>query len=185
MGRYNVRRMEVIAALPAHESEGTNVRRFLAQRGVLVIRESRDIGRLKGQYSDSINIASVLFSIIKGTTQDATFGVQLERIDSDGNTESSAFLDFDELAELIEAFDFISSVAPKMAREQRDYTEVSYSTKDNVKFGFYQKDGQQLAFVNVQAHGDSTFLPVEKLQQMKQSLVNAQTHLISRGAAVE
>lgn len=41
------------------ESEGTNVRRFLAYRGVIVIKETRDIGKCKGNYGDAISIATM------------------------------------------------------------------------------------------------------------------------------
>jgi hypothetical protein len=45
-------------------------------------------------------------------------------------------LDYDEIAEVIEALGFIDDVAKKMFGQQRDYTEVNYLTKDNLKFGF-------------------------------------------------
>jgi hypothetical protein len=40
--------------------EGTNVRQFLAHRGSIVIKEIREIGKLKGLYSDSIIVSTLI-----------------------------------------------------------------------------------------------------------------------------
>src|SRR5262244_1401504 len=134
--------MEQLIVAPA-ESEGTNVRRFLAYRGAIVVKEIRDVGKFKGNYGDTISIATMILAVVKGTTRQTSYGVQLERTDRDANTTSSVFLDFDELDELMEAFDFIRALAAEIRSQQRDYTEVTYSTKDNARFGFYQSEQQQ------------------------------------------
>jgi hypothetical protein len=108
--------------------------------------------------------------------------VKLERTDENGNTTSSVFLDFDELSELMEAFGFIRSIATELRVRQRDYTEVAYSTKDHARFGFYQSEHGQQAFIALNPHSTSTFLAVEHLSVLKQLLRTAQEHLVSRGA---
>ena len=50
------------------------------------------------------------------------YGIKLEHTDEDGDMRGSGFLDYDEIAELIGAFDFIHRVANKMVGQQRDYT---------------------------------------------------------------
>lgn len=74
---------------------------------------------------------------------------------------------FDEIAELIGAFDFIHSVANKMVGQQRDYTEVTYQTKDNLRFGFYQSDSEQQAFIDVGGYGQSLFISVSKATKLE------------------
>jgi hypothetical protein len=149
------------------------------------MQESREISQMKGQYGDHLSVTAVMFSVMKSTSRNTSYGIGLERSDPNGNADSSAFLDFDELQELIEAFDFIASLAPQMLREERDYTEVTYSTKDNVKFGFFQKDQRQQAFIVVEPRGDNMFLSVEKLASVRRAIVDARAHLISRGAILD
>jgi hypothetical protein len=165
--------------------EGSNLRRFMAHRGALIMQESREISQVRGQYGELLSVTAVLFSIMKGASRKTSYGVRIERSNRDGSSEASAFLDFDELQELVDAFDFISALAPKMLLEQRDYTEVTYSTKDNVKFGFFQKDQQQQAFVVVASRGGNVFVSVETLASVRQAILSARTHLMSRGATLE
>lgn len=171
-------------ALPIQQSDqdGTHVRRFLAHRGAIVVKEIRDLGRIKGNYGDSLSVATMIIAVVKGTTRQTSFGVKLERHEPNTQLGSSAFLDFDELAELLDSFDFISSFARDLRAQQRDYTEINYSTKDNARFGFYQNQDEQLAFVALNLTGDSLFFPVERLLELKGLLSDARNHLVSKGA---
>ena len=110
------------------ENQGTTVGRFLANRGVIVVKENRPSGRCKGEHGDSIIAEAVVLSVVKGAKKDTSYGVRLERIDEHGDTDSVVFLDFDELTELINAIDFISQTAAQLSSQVRDYTEVTYST---------------------------------------------------------
>lgn len=167
---------------PPKEAKSTNVGQFLAKRGIILVKEFRDILAVKGEYGGKIDVATVVLSSAKSTRGDVQFGVKLEHIDSNGDTRGSGFLDYDELDELIGAFDFVDGVASQMKGQLRDYTEVTYSTKDNMKFGFYQSEGQQQAFVDVGGYGESLFISLPRLKQLQQSIEAAKSHLLSRGA---
>ena len=95
---------------------------------------------VKGEYGGKVSVSTLILSSAQTTRGDVQYGIKLEYTDENGDTRGSGFLD-DEIAELIGAFDFFHSVANKMVGQQRDYTEVTYQTKDNLKFGFYQSDG--------------------------------------------
>jgi len=166
------------------EFEGTNVRQFLAHRGSVVIKEFREIGKLKGKYSDAITVSTLILAIVKGTNRSTSHGVKLERTSTDSYSSStSVLLDFDELHELMEAFDFIDSLATNLRPQKCDNTEVVYSTKDNAQFGFYQDNQQnQQAFVGINPHGETTFLDLPQLIKLKGLLLSAKEHLITRGA---
>ncbi|MGE6333608.1 hypothetical protein [Stenotrophomonas sp. NPDC077659] len=163
--------------------QGTNVGRFLANRGVIVVKENRPAGRCKGEHGDSIAAETLILNVIKGAKKDTSYGVRLERIDQDGDTDSAVFLDHDELPELINAIDFIAHTAVELSGQDRDYTEVTYSTKDGATFGFYHSDQEQLAFLKLSDHRSSTFLPVNRLGVLKQMLQEARAHLQSCGAS--
>lgn len=163
--------------------QGTNVGRFLANRGVIVVKENRPAGRCKGEHGDSIFAETLILNVIKGTKKDTSYGVRLERVDQDGDTDSAVFLDHDELPELINAIDFITHTAEELSGQVRDYTEVTYSTKDGATFGFYHSDQGQLAFLKLSDHRSSTFLPVNRLGVLKQMLQDSRAHLQSCGAS--
>jgi hypothetical protein len=96
-----------------------------------VIKEIREIEKLKGMYSDSIIVSTLILAVVKGNNRNASHGVKLERIGTDSySNNTSVLIDFDELHELLEAFDFINSLASHLKSQKCDYTEVIYSTKD-------------------------------------------------------
>jgi hypothetical protein len=171
------------SSITQQEFEGTNLRQFLAHRGSVVVKEFREVGKLKGKYSDAIVVSTMILAILKGTNRKTSFGVKLERTGTESYSDTSVLLDFDELNELMEAFDFIASLATNLKSKKSDYTEVIYSTKDDAQIGFYQdKHQQQQAFVKISPHGELTFLDVDHLVKLKELLINAQEHLITRGA---
>jgi hypothetical protein len=163
---------------------GTNVGRFLAKRGLLLMKESREIGTVKCDYGKKIAISSLLISAASSASSrgETNFGIRVEESDEYGQVQGGAFLDFDELAEFIGALSFVDNIAKQMLQQQRDYTEITYSTKDNVRFGFYQSHGQQQGFLDIKGYGDSVFLSIDKLQTAKQLVETARKYLLSRGA---
>ena len=59
-----------------------------------------------------------------------------------------------------------------------------YSTKDDAKFGFYQETNQeQTAFTKFQ--DKTAYLKLSDLLMLKNHLLKAQEHLISRGASID
>jgi len=167
------------------EEKSTNVGRFLAKRGVLLIKEFREISAVKGEHGDRISVSTLILSSAQSACGDVQYGVKLEHIGEEGEMRASGFLDYDEVAEVIGAFDFIQDVAEKMFGQPRDYTEVTYLTKDNLKFGFYQSEGHQQAFIDVGGYGQHLFLSLPRLQNLKLTIGAAKEHLTSRGADAE
>lgn len=163
----------------------------------------RDIRELTGNIEDeitnedegyySITVSTLILAIVKGTDRLTSHGVKLENVTYHGvdmesvtPTSSSVLLDFDELDELMEAFDFIDSLAKNLRPQKCDYTEVHYSTKDDAQFGFYQdKEQNQRAFVKVSPHDKTAFFDLPQLIKLKELLLSAKEHLITRGAENE
>jgi hypothetical protein len=163
---------------------GTEARRFLARRGAVAVRETRDIGVVAGLYMDDLLVSTMVIAIVKGPHREMSYSVKVERRDEDKNTTTSVLLDYDEVPELLEAFDFISGNALDMEGKQRDYTEVTYSTKDGARFGFFQNKGAQQMFVALQPHGETTFVADHDFPRLKSLLSQAKAHLDSKGASV-
>ncbi|MCX7017273.1 MAG: hypothetical protein NTW86_32705 [Candidatus Sumerlaeota bacterium] len=166
------------------EASGTKVGRFLANRGVIIIKEIKEIGTLKCDYGSKIRVATVILTTAKGNAraQAKTFGVHLEILE-DGNSKDTAFLDFDESEEFCSAITFIYEAAQRLGSERRDYTEAAFSTKDSIQIGFYQTtEGQQQAFIKLGLRGNSSFFQIASIQSFRNLIDAARTHLISEGA---
>src|SRR5688500_18985813 len=94
--------------------EGTSVSRFLANRAARVVEETRPVGRVKGEHGDVVSAETMILNVVKGTKKETTYGIRLERSNSNGDFDSAVFIDYDELDELISAIDFISSTATEL-----------------------------------------------------------------------
>ncbi len=95
-------------------------------------------------------------------------------------------MDFDETEEFSNAITFIHEVSQRIANEKRDYTEATFSTKDQIQIGFYQGvDQEQKAFVRLGGLGGLCFIPVTSLPTVKKLIEAARAHLIKKGAGAE
>lgn len=163
---------------------GTEARRFLARRGVVAVKETRDIGIVPGLYVDDLLVSTMVIAIVKGPHRDMSYSVKIERRDEEKNTTSSVLLDYDEVPELLEGFDFISDKTLEIKGLQRDYTEVTYATKDAARFGFFHNRGDQQIFVALEPHGHTTFLTDYDFPKLRALLSQAKLHLESKGASL-
>ncbi len=163
----------------------TDVGRFLAKRGRLLMKERRDFRKMKCDYDTTLKISTLILSTTQSRTADRSFGVKLEHENRDGYFES-CFLDFDEILELLGAIKYIFNVAKEIRGQSRDYTEFEYRTKEAMRVGFFQSspDDQQ-AFVDVAPGGDINFVSFEQLRDLFNTLKEAREHLIQCGAGAE
>lgn len=161
---------------------GTNLRNFMANRGAIIIKETKPIGTVTGDYGVSLEVETIVLQVIRGVKKDTAFGALLTVKKSDG-TEEKVNLDFDELAELINALSVIRHTADEIGLTQRDYTEVFYATKENAKFGFFQANGSQTGFIDIGYRGN-LFQPVNANVNIEHLLRNAVAHLRSKGAEI-
>jgi hypothetical protein len=97
----------------------------------------------------------------------------------------SGFLDADEIEEFLGAMTYIQELAKSIAGQERDYTELTYSSKDNVRVGFYQGNKvNRQAYFDAGGNGRSVYLNFERLATLKQAIESARDHLVSRGATI-
>jgi hypothetical protein len=165
---------------------GTNLGRFLAQRGVLLLKEGRLIEVIWGEFRHKINVETWIIATARGKQAGQSFGIRFENIGEENRTLGSGFLDCDEIGELVGALAYIQELANSIAGQDRDYTEVIYSSKDNIRIGFFQKSKvDQQAFFDAGGNGKAVYLNFERLAVLKGALVTARDHLVSRGAVVE
>jgi hypothetical protein len=161
------------------------MRQSLAERGVIIMKENRTIATVATLYGPPIEAGGQILAIVKGTNRQLIVGVKLEQAETDRHSASAAFIDSDEIEEFLGAIDFIVTSAGHMAHDRRDYTEVTYSSKDDVTIGFYQDGLKQQAFVRLGVGSPLIFIAVDTIRALRTSIANARAHADSRRAAWE
>ena len=162
----------------------TIIGQFLAHRGVIIIKETREIGALKCEQGRKVAAETMTLATAKGSQKmlGKTFGIRLEATLDHGGTRS-AVLDFEEAEEFCNAIQFLYEAAQRLAPLKTDHTEATFSTKDLIQIGFYQStEQQQLAFVQLGDRGDFCFFQVSSLLSFKKLIEAARSYLVIRGA---
>jgi hypothetical protein len=165
------------------DRQETNARRFLALRGVIVIKETKDIGHVRSFNLWQIAVSTLLLAKVQGDDRDMLYAVQIEQ-KKDDIAAASAIVDYDELPELIAALDFIYSTGSVMRNEERDGTEVTYRTKEDARFGFYQLGRTQQHFIHLQQNAETINIASTSVGQIKDLLNQARDHLEAKGASI-
>jgi hypothetical protein len=162
----------------------TAIGQFLTHRGVIIIKETREIGSLKCEQGKKVAAETMTLATAKGSRKMLAkiFGIRLEATLDDGGTRS-AVLDFEEAEEFCNALYFLHEAALRLAPLKTDHTEATYSTRDMIQVGFYQSTEQeQLAFVQLGESGDFCFFQVAALLSFKRLIEAARSYLVVRGA---
>ncbi len=161
----------------------TIVGEFLAKRGLLVMKEFRDIRKIKSEAGSTLSVTTVVLSVAQSINAERSYGLKFSHTNEDCFAES-CLLDFDELSELAKAVDFILRTAIETAGHNVDYTEFIYSTKDSFQVGFYRmpNGGTQQAFCVVRPGGETMFLEFSQLRQISEAVKTAHEHLAASGA---
>jgi hypothetical protein len=171
---------------PGTESrDGSTIRHSLDERGVIVMKESRVITRLAATNGGALEVAGHIVVIVKNAVRRVSVGVKFEQADTTTYVGSAAFLDSDEIEEFLSAMTFVSSSASHMAHSPRDYTEVTYSTRDNLTVGFFQEVQKQQAFVRMGAGRSLMGLRIAELESIREAVIQARDHVAARRPAWE
>jgi len=164
----------------------TAIEKFMARRGVLIVKDFYNVGMVSGQLGTSLEIKMLILSSAGGpSAAQKIFGVRFSR-PAAGRYESEevSFLDFDECVALLDALGFMQNLAIKMAQEQHEYTEVIFVTRGGMRIGFYQEGREQSAFAKVGGPigGKRCWLTMDGLAEVKDLVQQAVTRLREMGA---
>ncbi len=160
----------------------TELGKLLNERGRLLKKEFHEFAKLRA-YSTTLTVNTLIFSFPRSDTNRRIFGVKLDQ-ESEDSYDESAFLDFDEMEEMLRAIKFLYEVAMENEGKHGEYSEYIYSTKDEVQVGFFQtQDGEQRAFFDVEPGGGMLFLSFEQLREVFDGLKRAYQYLLDSGAS--
>jgi hypothetical protein len=127
----------------------TKVEGFLQIKGSILVKIFHDIGSINASYGSSIAFSTLrLFE--PTNVESCTDGIRVEmKEDGDSNQTHSAFLDMDEVGDLVNGIRYMADLAGQSHGYRGDYTEVIFSTRGDLKVGFYVSDGKVQAFVKL------------------------------------
>lgn len=167
------------------EESATNAGKFLAKRGYVVMKQLREVGKLKCDLGTKLSFTTLVLAIAQGAKGDRTFGLKIEHETEEGHFES-CLVDFDELKELLLAIKFLIGHAKQTSAERTDYTEYEYVTRDELKVGFFQDPaGRQEAFFDVRPGGAMMFLTFDQLRTIFDLVKKGREYLLEKGAGTE
>lgn len=170
---------------PPESSGGSRFRRSLTERGVIFMKENRPITSVATNSGSPLEISGLILVTVKGSLREISTGVKFEQSEGTRSIGSAAFVDSDELDEFLGAVTFISTAANQMASQGRDYTEVTYTTRDNLTIGFFQDGQKQQAFARLGLGSPTMFFGVRALPDIKSGALAARDHVNARRVAWE
>lgn len=137
------------ADVPPSSDGATKYEKFVATKGVLVLRTFYDAPMFKLGPLYQMQVQGVVVAQ-PGETEKA-FAVTFDRKPSvDSRHAERAVLDFDEATSLLEAISAMKNIARDMrANSSAPYTEVAFSTRAGFQIGFYQMKNEQQAYVSL------------------------------------
>jgi len=164
--------------------EATKISQFLTKRGAIVVKGTNQIGMINGENGDYIFIGTIVIGVAKGANRSSNYGISISRSDSSGALDATAHMDLEEIDELVEAIDFIAESARSIPGQPRDYTEVSYVSKDNIRIGFYSRKTDQQVFLQLPGGRGITFISQSRLPELRKHVLDAKHKLRMEGASV-
>ena len=151
--------------------ETTNIKSVMLRKGVLSKKDFSRIDSIEGEYLCTLVIELMKISTLRGKDTTIQFGVKLEITNSDNNSYSS-FLDIDEVPEFVSAIGMIEESTEHMRKENYHYSEMEYSTKDNIKVGLYKDDKKKIQYF-LTINSESYFMNSDVLKQISNALISA------------
>jgi hypothetical protein len=154
-GQTNTNAATVVATL-APQPPATKIEALLARKGKLIIRDVYAIAEFPSARGDRIRFAAIA---VYEPNQEASKvkGMRIDVVDMHGNSQR-LFFDLDEIAGLIKAAGYMSDNAVTWKGQIKESAEISYSTKSDFKFGFFQKVQQQTPFIATSSNSENCLL---------------------------
>lgn len=127
----------------------------LTQKGKLIIEEHYELGEVAGdlEFGEKIEFTSLVI-YEPGEESKKVRGLKITFIFSKPREISYyAFLDLDEIEGISKAIEYIVNLSNKWKNTEKEYTEISFSTKDDFQICFFQNKTEQEAMSFIDRHG--------------------------------
>lgn len=149
----------------------TKLEAFIAKKGKLIIKDSYEVALIFGMYGASLKVNALLL-YEPGQEAQKLKGLRIE-VNESGRIQRSntSFLDFEEGESLLKAINYMIDLSAKWKEMDREYTEVTFSTKGDFYMGFYQKGkGQTVYSSSGYINKAQCFMALKDLASMKDAI---------------
>lgn len=164
-------------------SSGTRLERFLTKYGEVVVMGSEAVDGFRVGYGDSIVIEAREFQTPTDSARVYGLRVELRRprayVSDDVET---AFIDFDEIVELVRAMDYVASVDASASR--LGHLEARYRSRGDLVVGAYKtaRDSGHFIRAGGPIGGVSAFPTSTQFARFKTALGSGRELLVQAGA---
>jgi hypothetical protein len=193
----------------AKDEPATKLEKFMARKNVLIVKDAYSVGSVPGQQGSEVKVEAVVVSAVGEVTK--IYGLSLIRFANRASVgerlsakEAVSFVDFDEIASLQNALEYVSKIAteaspetpgagrPPASNDSRadedgpanSSTEFSLLTRGGLKAGMLQLGRQQTGFIqfNTAAQEVAVFFGIGALGRFRNLVSQARTRLVALGA---
>lgn len=193
----------------AKEEPATRLGKFMARKNVLIVKDAYTVGTVPGQQGNEVKVEALVLSAVGEVSK--IYGLSFIRFANRAGTgerqnagDTICFIDFDEIAALQNALEYVVKVAndasaespvgarPPATNEARgdeiamvnSATEFSLLTRGGVKTGMLQLGRQHTGFIqfNAAAPDAAVFFGIGALGRFRNLVSQARTKLIALGA---
>jgi hypothetical protein len=151
----------------------SNTEAFYAKTGILIQKEYIKVGKFNRQLDiDILNITD-----INSNEKISGLKFELEVYSKFGNSTKNAFVDKDEVEDIIKTLEFIQKNTFKSIPP--NYTELSFTSRSGMQIGCYYSKGKWTAFTKLERYGDSSiWFSVEETTELYNLIINAKKLLL-------
>jgi hypothetical protein len=192
---------------PAKEEPATRLEKFMARKNVLIMKEAYLLGTVPGQQGYEVKVEALVLSAVGEVAK--VYGLSLMRFsgrsgERPNSVEATTFVDFDEIAALQNALEYLAKVAseggaeanagarPTASGEGRGdesslanaSTEFSLLTRGGLKTGLSQIGRQHTGFIQFTAASQDTSVVfgIGALSRFRNLVSQGRGKLLSLGA---
>ena len=146
----------------------TRIETFLAQKDRLLVKEVYTLGKITGLYSSS-GVISAIITYEPDEKENRLKGLLFE-VKEGQNEEKSllTFLDMEEIEGLSSAIAAMGQLTQKGGKAENSYTEIIYTTRDELIFGIYLGETEKEGFITTGGAEKLTIvMEPEKMNEVK------------------
>jgi hypothetical protein len=156
----------------------TQLQRFSAKTGAVVIKGLSEVGVLQGLYGTKIVVeAHELTDASDGTRAD---GLTIEVIDGERlGGKSTSYIDYDEIESLIAGMVYIAKVDKSVSRMAN--FQADYRTRGDLRLSSFSRDDGTIMFAvsSGTIGGTTAYLPTGRATELRELIQSAKSTIIS------
>ena len=146
----------------------TRIETFLTQKDRLLVKEVYTLGKITGLYSSS-GMISAIITYEPDEKENRLKGLLFEVKEGQNEEKSQlTFLDMEEIEGLSSAIAAMGQLTQKGGKAENSYTEIIYTTRDELIFGIYLGETEKEGFITTGGAEKLTIvMEPEKMNEVK------------------